>query len=544
MLVAIERNKLTYLYKYNSVRIDLNQLIDFSLEELKDKILDDFYTLQNLFDKAIPIFEQDHEIILLEIDKSQIIFKDGIVLKFNSIISIYPLTAIGTKLLEGRISDDFIVNPPVFESVIEKLKFQRSMEIRSDASKNLLFLFGLEKILNIELNSAIQDSTRKNLIDKLNSQNLVTYLDHLMNYNKTPSFLPEGNMEHICKIGVISIRFLGMSEDIFISGSFYKSCIKYKNTLNRTNTFDSYFEFMSIKDSELKSSYEKMLDIISKDYKDIDIFKVSYFFLAYKSFLNKNDNKIDMLRDEIDSLIRDDRKTAAFVLSLIGYTFSFENIYEGLHRFFNAPLLKSSVKRKRLEIDNEKPSDKVVTPNETSDRDRINADAHNVEIENSEKLDSDEKELENTPESQRYIDTKMDETPISIGESIELSVGKSKSNKNKKSNPASYNLESGVNDNSIVAESMASYDIKEKSKTISDGNSPTEFKEWIIKKCQSNKINHWNAFLDKFFINENIEITSDKIADIFEKYPEQKQKLFGKDASKLKKEIASFFANR
>jgi hypothetical protein len=69
MIVAIERTKFTYLYKYNQIRVDINQLIDKSTNDLKGCLTNDLNSLIQLFNKALPLFEQDHEIILLEIDK-------------------------------------------------------------------------------------------------------------------------------------------------------------------------------------------------------------------------------------------------------------------------------------------------------------------------------------------------------------------------------------------------------------------------------------------------------------------------------------------
>ena len=85
MIIAIERNKFTYLYKYNEIRVDVNQVIDKSIENLKRMIQTDIEVLAHTLNKAIPLFEQDHEIILIEVDKSKIKFHDGILLSFDSI---------------------------------------------------------------------------------------------------------------------------------------------------------------------------------------------------------------------------------------------------------------------------------------------------------------------------------------------------------------------------------------------------------------------------------------------------------------------------
>jgi hypothetical protein len=342
MIVAIERTKFTYLYKYNQIRVDINQLIDKSTNELKDMLNNDLNNLIQLFNKALPLFEQDHEIILLEVDKSKINLQDGILISFDSIHCIYPLTKTGLQLLYGKINDDFILEPPVFENAIEALRINRSMAYRRATSIKLLIHYNMDALLQKSMLSLIESAVEKNLLDKSKPQVFNTFLDHLIAYNKTPSYIPDGNIEHICKIGAITIKYLGKAEEVFINGPFYKSSIKYISQINSPSYLSSYLAFNSIEDSELKSSIEKMVEIISKDYNGIDIFKVSFFFLAFKSFLNKHDNNIELLNNDIEVLIENDNQSASFVLVLLGYTFSIESIYEGLHKISNAPLLKST----------------------------------------------------------------------------------------------------------------------------------------------------------------------------------------------------------
>jgi len=253
MLVAIERTKFTYIYKYNQVRVDVNQLIDKQIDELKAMLSSELATLARLFNKALPIFEQDHEIILLEIDKSKLIFQDGVLISFDSILCIYPLTKTGLQLLEGKINDDFIIAPPIFENAIEAIRLKRSMAFRKSTAFKLLNHYNLAEIISKPNLSLIESSIEKNLLDKSKPQVLNTFLDHLIAYNKTPSYIPDGNIEHICKIGAIAIKYLGKPEEVFTNGPFYKSSIKYKSKINSHSFLTSYLDFNSIADNELKS---------------------------------------------------------------------------------------------------------------------------------------------------------------------------------------------------------------------------------------------------------------------------------------------------
>lgn len=414
MILAIERTKFTYLYKYNQIRVDVNQLIDKSTDALKGMLTNDLNRLIELFDKAMPLFEQDHEIILLEIEKSKMSIQNGILISFDSIQCIYPLTDIGLKLLDGKISEDFILEQPVFENVIEVIKINRSMDFRKAAAAKLLEHYDLVQYIKKDTILSIESSVEKNLLDKIKPQIFDTFLDHLIAYNKTPSYIPEGNIEHICKIGVIAIKYLGKAEEVFTNGHFYKSSIKYKSKINSPSYLKSYSVFNSIVDVELKSSIEKMVDIISKEYSGVDVFKVSYFFLAFKSFLNKHDNNVELLNNEIEDLIYDDKQSAAIVLAMLGFTYSIESIYEGLHRISNAPLLKSTRSKLNAEVENRKRVESAIEKQKQHEKELEN---ERISMEIQSHTSVNELQSSSTP---NISENKIEE--IEIGKTIELDL--------------------------------------------------------------------------------------------------------------------------
>ena len=57
MIVALERNKFTYLYKYNTIRVDINQIIDWPTKKILSLINTDTNKIISLLEKAIPLFE-------------------------------------------------------------------------------------------------------------------------------------------------------------------------------------------------------------------------------------------------------------------------------------------------------------------------------------------------------------------------------------------------------------------------------------------------------------------------------------------------------
>jgi hypothetical protein len=376
MIVAIERSKFIYLYKYNEITIDANQVIDLSEEIIIKIFKENNHKMIVDFNRILPIFEQDHEVILLEIDKNHISIEGKLNICFKAVLSIYPLTNIGNQLLQGKINDNFIINKPIFEDIIEEVKVLRTLENRKLAANNILKLFSLN-IDNHKIN-LIEQALKRILSSKNSTNNFNSYLDYLIAYNKTPNNIPDGNVEFLCKIGVIVLNYLQKDEVNFFKGPFYKSCFDYKNDINAGSIFNSYTNFIEIKDNELITSLEKLKSNIDLQIDNVDIFKASYFFLAYKAFLNKNDNNLELLKIEIEQLIFEDELTTAFVLVMIGYTFSFEFLYESLHSLNNAPLIKKSSNHSNLE----KASYSVITDKEKKPKVKITKNVDVVKDEN------------------------------------------------------------------------------------------------------------------------------------------------------------------
>jgi hypothetical protein len=354
MIVAIERSKFIYLYKYNEISIDANQVIDLSIEKINEILRENNHNLIDDFNRILPIFEHDHEVILLEIDKNQISIEGKLNIFFKAVLSIYPLTNIGNQLLQGKINDNFIINKPIFEDLIEQVKIIRTLKNRKLATCNILDFFSLS--LDNQKINLIDQVLKKILLSKNSTNNFNSYLDYLISYNKTPSNIPAGNIEFLCKIGIIVYNYLKNDESNFFKGPFYNSCLNHRNDINEGSIFNSYSTFIEIKDNNLISSLESLKSKIDIDIANVDIFKASYFFLAYKAYLNKNDKNIELLKTEIEQLIFDDENTAAFVLIMIGYAFSFELLYESIHTLNKAPLINISFIHSNPENISENPT--------------------------------------------------------------------------------------------------------------------------------------------------------------------------------------------
>lgn len=333
MIIAIERNKFNYLYKYNEVVVDNVHVGNIDILELA-KLESGSENLVFDFSRMLPYFEEDHEVILLDVDESQIRQGDQCLIYFNAVLSIYPLTTLASKLLEGRLNSKFRVQPPIFEHIVEAVKLQRSLHTRLETIKVLFQYFGLSIDVQEVVPTLLYEAAR-NVVSQKKESN---YFEHLLSYNKTPSYVPEGNVEYLCKIGIVALRSLGQNEDSIVKGPFYKSCIANKSLINKGDLFESYNAARQLPDDSFQQSFKKIVEAISKSAPEADVFRISYFFIAFRDKLLQNEKNLTRIERDIKRLTEEHIESAKWVVALLGFAFSFENLYESIHTLNKAPL--------------------------------------------------------------------------------------------------------------------------------------------------------------------------------------------------------------
>jgi len=271
---------------------------------------------------------------------------------------------------------------------------------------------------------------------------------------------------------------------------------------------------------------------------------VSFFFLAFKSFLNKNDNNIELLNNEIEALIANDKQSASFVLAMLGYTFSIESIYEGLHKISNAPLLKSTQskisaeieKRKRIEAEIEKKNE---LEKAAIEQERI-------------RLSQLMQKEETKSEVVEYVAVIADEVVVEAGIEKALEEAAEEVIHNPIENVSEPIV---IYENTEKAEVLASDNTKQtdfeeiKSSTESIEPKSTEieketltvqiFKAYLTKEQSKPKQKIWFELLDTYFPSKHDKITLEKLLDKLDSIPEVKDKLL--KTKKDRDSIKSFF---
>jgi hypothetical protein len=341
MLIAIDRSSFNYIFKYNSLTISKSQILDLSKEILESETNKNSSFIFSEFDRILPIFELDHEVLLLEVQKSKLEFDGEINLPFGAIIKVYPLTERAKNLLSGKLNQSIEISAPIFEGVIEQVKL-----IRSINSRKLLFN-KLTKICLIQENpNPVFTQKVQSIVELLLKSQSVgnSYLANLIQYNYNPNEISSGNIEFLEKIGIIAWITTKSSNDGYTTSNYFKRCEEFKSKINKGNYvagFKAYLEIIEDKSLDFKNSHDKINEIINEEKIEIDLFKVSYYFLALKTKLNKNNSNLLELFEEMITDVHSDNITMAYVLYLISFSFSFEQLYESIHILEKSVLLKS-----------------------------------------------------------------------------------------------------------------------------------------------------------------------------------------------------------
>lgn len=358
MLVAIERSKFLNLYKYDTLTVGLNSVLDIDSGELEKSLLnhDLLERLIEKFEEILPIFEEDHEVVFIEVDKSKVKLSKGLEISFGSVLKVIPLTKEGERLLFGRLNSNIKVESPKFEEIIRRAMTLRNLKQREYTVEKLFKIFNIESIVNSDFKKIVRES----IIGILNRKEggNTDYIHQLLTYNKTPGWLPSGNSEYLSKIACIAALSLDKKEDVIQKGVFFgrvKGNLEKINLGNASEGYDQFLNLLEI-DKEFKNGYNNLKNSIPHHFEGIDVLKISYFYLALKSFLNEGDKDLSIIQQQINSEVRKDKLLFSHVLYLIGFTFSIGELYESIHSLELAALLKKTqIIQKDFEIKPKKP---------------------------------------------------------------------------------------------------------------------------------------------------------------------------------------------
>jgi hypothetical protein len=393
IIIVLQRSELNYLIKYDSLRISTDRVIDFSYEEFKTlSEKKKLYLLQN----SLPIYEQDHEVLLIEYNTDLIRYDNAPSIQFKGISSIIPLTVTAEKLLSSKLNVDFKILEPLDSKIYKSFINDRNHTLRYEAGQQFCSIYEVaipdkEFIIDFKTATLFQLNNCKPGIKD-------STLAHLIDFNVTPSFIPEGNIEAVIKSACVGMKKLNKEVDQITKSTFYSFVTKEKSEINEKTLYEAinYIEKKTDLDEDEKKRFNKLKNTLSENEKYQNAFLLFSYFYFLKKQIEKNDYDISVAKDNILELKYYDSDSISKVLFMLGYTFSIQTISKSIQSFSKGALLKTQKsldlkwipKAIEQDIIRERTSEKIKFGFEKNEqKDDSNKNPRNYTLEDQKKLE-------------------------------------------------------------------------------------------------------------------------------------------------------------
>ncbi len=396
IIIAIERSKFNYLYKYNICNVSTVNIIDYSLSQLLEVYKFNLGAAASIIEQALPVFESEHEVILLEVESSEIRY--NLEFGFNAVKRIIPLNELAKELLQSKLNSDFKYAPAIPEGLYEAVFALREDKLRLNSGLAVLSCFKLSAPTTPFIN-LVKNATRRLILNE-NISNEVGTIDFLLEFNTTPSGIPSGNIEGLMKIICVGMLKVTGNADKLRHSPLFNLLLENMDLLNQGSLLTCYQNFKNIANDNW-DKVEKLEATLASSEIDADILLLLFLFISFKKEIQRNDFDLKSISFDINEIKSIYSKELSQALYLVGYTMSMGTLHESIHRLSSSPLFEVE---KEVEIENEK-----LIINEKSFVD------------------------ENTPESINQCDIEYDST--GIDHSITETCGLHNADKNKNVEP-------------------------------------------------------------------------------------------------------------
>lgn len=339
--IVLQRSELNYLIKYDALKVSSDRIINFSFNEFKlipvpQKI--------SILQYTLPIYEQDHEVLFIEYNSQLVTYDNAPLLEFKGILSIIPLTETGARLLSSKLNTDFNILDPLDSKTYKAFVNNRNHILRYRAGQELCLLYDVplpEKEFITDFNTATLFQINGSKPGKGDSM-----LAHLVDFNVTPSFIPEGNIEALIKSACVGMKMFNQEVGKITRSRFFNFVIEKKEVINRESLYLAikYIEDEIEFDKEGKEKFKVLNDTLSENGKFENAFLLCSFFYYLKKVIEKNDFDVSVPKDDILELKHYNPSAVSRVLFMLGYTFSIQTISKSIQSFSDSKLLKTEKK--------------------------------------------------------------------------------------------------------------------------------------------------------------------------------------------------------
>lgn len=333
IIIAIERSKFNYLYKYNICTVSTVNIIEYSFSQLLEVYKSNLSDAASIIEQALPIFECEHEIILLEVEPSEV--SDNLKFRFNAVKRIIPLNELAKELLQSKLNSDFKYATAIPEDLYEAIFALREDKLRSNSALSVLSCFNLPTPADpfIDL---VKQTTRRLIFDEPIPKGSGT-IDFLLEFNTTPSDIPSGNIEGLMKIICVGMLKVTGNVDKLRLSPLFNLLLDNVDLLNQGSLLDCYQKFKTISNDNW-NKVEKLEATLASSEIDADILLLLFLFISFKKEMQRNNFDLKSISFDINEIKLIYSKELSQALYLVGYVLSMGALHESIYRLSFSPL--------------------------------------------------------------------------------------------------------------------------------------------------------------------------------------------------------------
>lgn len=345
VLIAIEREKFLFLYKYNSCHVAYRNILEISASLLQEDTEPFDDSTISALEKSLPIFETEMNILLLEYSKEHLSLNSGIELSFSGVQNIIPLSNEAAQKISSRLPEKMRIGKPISGKILTRVKSLRQHNQRKKTISSLSQIFNLTMPADGGTFINRVSAGLNKIQHQPNSVNRTSVIYNLISFDITPSFIPEGNIESIIKLGCIVYQSKESDIEQIKRGPFFQACKKHETELNNGSILKGYLAYKNMKnklsENEI-SSIRTMETQLSQEFKYMNSVLVYYIYLSLNRLIAKREFDLGYVRKDIIELKEYDSDSLFYALAIFASVHSFDRLYESIHHLSSAPLFNSN----------------------------------------------------------------------------------------------------------------------------------------------------------------------------------------------------------
>ena len=331
VLIAIERLKFNYLYKYDEIIVSNTNILHFGIDELIKKFKNNIEETASLIEPSLPIFEREDEILLIEVDAYKINF--NLTFHFEAVLSIIPLNHISKQLLETKLNNELVISNSLPEILFEEIFKQRELKQRTKLGREVLLLFALPNPKK-HLQSSVLDAITLKLLNFKDEDKSIFY--QLLSFDSTPSGIPSGNIEGLMKVICLGLLKATGNMDRLRKSPLYNYLLENHELINNGDLEKSYNTFKTLIKSR-PNLVEKLNETIDIEGLEGDSFKTFYYYFLLKNTIQKSEGNLKSWVGILNNHVISESELA-LAMYLVVLTVSFKEIHESYQKIRNSKL--------------------------------------------------------------------------------------------------------------------------------------------------------------------------------------------------------------